>query len=166
MFVAWICVSLAHASWTLMSVTQAKNIQEEFEKLDKIPVQRFFEEYLSKGQVQDMKLRFVGDENKEIVVTLVNGRQFIVHTNWRKFHKKLAEFEEEHNIHPSERKAGKDMEVLSKDSDYFGMYRPITDYGDFKTNCDSKIMGLYITLLINASFIFAYGGPKKNDQQL
>ena len=53
------------------------------------------------------------------------------------------------------------MEVLSKDSDYFGMYRPITDYGDFKTNCDSKIMGLYITLLINASFIFAYGGPKK-----
>ena len=78
MFVAWICVSLAHASWTLMSVTQAKNIQEgilifilvnlrinrselyfmnrinnknysEFEKLDKIPVQRFFEEYLSKG---------------------------------------------------------------------------------------------------------------------
>ena len=53
------------------------------------------------------------------------------------------------------------MEVLSKDSDYFGMYRPITDYGDFKTNCDSKIMGLYITLLINAGFIIAYGGPKK-----
>lgn len=42
------------------------------------------------GQVQDMKLRFVGDENKEIVVTLVNGRQFIVHTNWRKFHKAMV----------------------------------------------------------------------------
>ena len=39
-----------------------------------------------------MKLRFVGDENKEIVVTLVNGRQFIVHTNWRKFHKVMVKF--------------------------------------------------------------------------
>ena len=27
-FVAWICLSLVHAAWTLMSVTQAKNIQE------------------------------------------------------------------------------------------------------------------------------------------
>ena len=28
LFVAWICISLVHAFWTLMSVTQAKNIQE------------------------------------------------------------------------------------------------------------------------------------------
>ena len=44
-----------------------------------------------------MKLRFVGDENKEIVVTLVNGRQFIVHTNWRKFHKAMVKFNYGHS---------------------------------------------------------------------
>ena len=44
-----------------------------------------------------MKLRFVGDENKEIVVTLVNGRQFIVHTNWRKFHKVMVKFNYGHS---------------------------------------------------------------------
>ena len=44
-----------------------------------------------------MKLRFVGDENKEIVVTLVNGRQFIVHTNWRKFHKAMVKLNYGHS---------------------------------------------------------------------
>ena len=99
--------------WQLYRITSATSQQNEFEKLDHVPSHRFFNEYLSKGQVASMGLRFVGDDKKEIVVTLVNGRQMIVNVDWRKFHTELAEFEEKYNIHPDQRRAGKDFQILS-----------------------------------------------------
>ena len=69
--------------WTkFLSSASLKNTYQKV-----IIIKKYFYFLNFVGQVQDLKLRFVGDESKEIVVTLVNGRQFIVYTNWRKFHK-------------------------------------------------------------------------------
>ena len=124
--------------------------------MDTIPVQRFFSEYLGKGQVQDIKLRFIGDEQKEIIVTLVNGRQFLSHVNWHKFHQELAIFEEKFNIHPSERRAGKDMKVLTEPSPILGM-EPVKTYADYKAKIEGHLIILLMEIAFTGLFIMYQG---------
>jgi len=147
--------------WQLYRITSATSQQDEFEKLDHVPSHRFFDEYLSKGQVASMGLRFVGDDKKEVVVTLVNGRQMIVNVDWRKFHVELAEFEEKFNIHPDQRRAGKDFEILSMKAGVMpGTRMPTKDYSDFKTHAYSATMHLIFDVVIVASIIMGNGGFK------
>lgn len=128
--------------------------------MDKIPVHRFFEEYLAKGQVTDLQLRFVGDDQKEIVVTLVNGRQFITHCNWRKFHTQLATFEETYNIHPQERRAGKELDVITQDG-FLTFGNPIKNYAEYKALIDGKLFNLSLEILMVTAMVMFNGGPRR-----
>lgn len=152
--------SVCNSIYNLFDLSREKAVQQEYEKLDTIPVQRFFSEYLGKGQVQDIKLRFIGDEQKEIIVTLVNGRQFLSHVNWHKFHQELAIFEEKFNIHPSERRAGKDMKVLTEPSPILGM-EPVKTYADYKAKIEGHLIILLMEIAFTGLFIMYQGGPKR-----
>jgi len=154
--VGFLCVSVLFGFYQAATLAINNETQNEFESMDKVPVHRFFEEYLAKGQVADMKLRFVGDDQKEIVVTLVNGRQFITHVSWRKFHIQLAQFEEHFNIHPSERRAGKEFEVITRSI----LNGPVQDYADYKSTVDGGIIRIGLDILITGAIIFGQGGPK------
>ena len=132
----------------------------DYEKLDRIPVHRLFDEYLSKGKVKDMKLRFVGDTEKEIIVSTQNGRQFITNCNWNNFQILLAEFEEKYNIHPDERRAGKDMDVIENYSTTWGEGQ-LTSYTDYKAKIEGQLIYLGIEFLFFAFMLFGKNNNPK-----
>jgi ATP-dependent metalloprotease FtsH len=155
LFVYIIFAIMIHGVYKATWLAYSRYTQEEFEKLDRISVHRLFEQYLSNGLVADMQLRFVGDEEKEIVVTLVDGRQFITNCNWRNFHSVLTEFEEDLNIHPKERRAGKDFEILTLGATV------IKNYTDYKAQLEGQLINLTIEFILLASMIMVGGGPRR-----
>lgn len=151
-YIVWfILAMMLHGVYKSTWLAYSRYTQEELEKVDRVSVHRLFEQYLSNGLVQDMQLRFVGDEEKEIVVTLVSGRQFITHCNWRNFHAALGEFEENLNIHPKERRSGKDFQVITQDGS-------VLNYTDYKAQLEGQILNLSLEFFWLASMIAVGGG--------
>jgi hypothetical protein len=133
------------------------------ENLDRIPLDRFFSHYLARGDVEDMAIRFDGTEQKEIVVTLQNGQKFLMNVNYNTFHTELGKFENDYNIHPSERvgkifyifllfnvfEAGRNLRTLTQGS----TFKSIENFGDYKANIQGQLLGSVFSMLITAYYL-------------
>ena len=126
---------------------------------------RFFSHYLARGDVEDMAIRFDGTEQKEIVVTLQNGQKFLMNVNYNTFHTELGKFENDYNIHPSERVgmiilnsifpqlnisvAGRNLRTLTQGS----TFKSIENFGDYKANIQGQLLGSVFSMVITAYYL-------------
>lgn len=144
-----------------IDLSSQMRMQEEMENLDRIPLDRFFSHYLARGDVEDMAIRFDGTEQKEIVVTLQNGQKFLMNVNYNTFHTELGKFENDYNIHPSERVAGRNLRTLTQGS----TFKSIENFGDYKANIQGQLLGSVFSMLITAYYLFMGGGTVKGLRQ-
>lgn len=132
-------------------------MQEDLETLDRMPLDRFLTHYLARGEVEDLAVRFDGSEQKEVVVTLHSGQQFLMNVNFSDFHTKIGRFENDYNIHPSERIGGRNLRTLTTGSSF----KSIENFSDYKANIQGQLLGCVFSMIVTAYYLFIGGGTLK-----